>query len=82
MTLSMVLITLCLTAAGVMQVILQRLPTDGSALSFMNTVDQLRVFFWLRLASGVGFFIGLGFYLLSFKRRGQDVLTSAAAANA
>ena len=77
MTLSMVLITLFLTAAGVMQVILQRLPTDGSALSFMNTVDQLRVFFWLRLGAGVGFFIGLACYLLSFKRRGQDVLKAA-----
>ena len=82
MTLSMVLITLFLTAAGVMQVMLQRLPTDGTALSFMNTVDQLRVFFWLRLAAGVGFFIGLGFYLFSFKRRGQDVLVGVAAASA
>ena len=82
MTLSMVLITLFLTAAGVMQVMLQRLPTDGTALSFMNTVDQLRVFFWLRLAAGVGFFIGLGFYLFSFKRRGQDVLSGVAVASA
>ncbi|HRL94551.1 MAG TPA: cbb3-type cytochrome c oxidase subunit I [Pseudomonas sp.] len=82
MTLSMVLITLFLTAAGVMQVMLQRLPTDGTALSFMTTVDQLRVFFWLRLAAGVGFFIGLGFYLFSFKRRGQDVLKGVAVASA
>ena len=82
MTLSMVLITLFLTAAGVMQVMLQRLPTDGTALSFMTTVDQLQVFFWLRLAAGVGFFIGLGFYLFSFKRRGQDVLVGVAAASA
>jgi nitric oxide reductase subunit B len=82
MVLSMVLITLFLTAAGVMQVMLQRLPTDGTALSFMNTVDQLRVFFWLRLAAGVGFFIGLGFYLFSFKRRGQDVLKGVAIASA
>lgn len=82
MTLSMVLITLFLTAAGVMQVMLQRLPTDGTALSFMTTVDQLQVFFWLRLAAGVGFFIGLGFYLFSFKRRGQDVLSGAAVASA
>ena len=81
MTLSMVLITLFLTAAGVMQVMLQRLPTDGTALSFMTTVDQLQVFFWLRLAAGVGFFIGLGFYLFSFKRRGQDVLVGVVAAS-
>ena len=82
MTLSMVLITRFLTAAGVMQVMLQRLPTDGTALSFMTTVDQLQVFFWLRLAAGVGFFIGLGFYLFSFKRRGQDVLSGVAVASA
>ncbi len=82
MTLSMVLITLFLTAAGVMQVMLQRLPTDGTALSFMTTVDQLQVFFWLRLAAGVGFFIGLGFYLFSLQRRGQDVLVGVAAASA
>jgi nitric oxide reductase subunit B len=82
MTLSMVLITLFLTAAGVMQVMLQRLPTDGTALSFMTTVDQLQMFFWLRLAAGVGFFIGLGFYLFSFNRRGQDVLVGVAAASA
>ena len=82
MVLSMVLITLFLTAAGVMQVMLQRLPTVGTALSFMTTVDQLQVFFWLRLAAGVGFFIGLGFYLFSFKRRGQDVLVGVAAASA
>jgi len=82
MTLSMVLITLFLTAAGVMQVMLQRLPTDGTALSFMTTVDQLQVFFWLRLAAGVGFFIGLGCYLFSFKRRGQDVLKGVAVASA
>lgn len=84
MTLSMaLLIALFLTAAGVMQVILQRLPTDidGTALSFMNTVDQLKVFFWLRLAAGVGFFIGLACYLFSFKRRGQEVLTGATAAS-
>lgn len=81
MTLSMVLITLFLTAAGVMQVMLQRLPTDGTALSFMTTVDQLQVFFWLRLAAGVGFFIGLGCYLFSFKRRGQDVLKGVAVAS-
>ena len=81
MTLSMVLITLFLTAAGVMQVMLQRLPTDGTALSFMTTVDQLQVFFWLRLAAGVGFFIGLGCYLFSFKRRGQGVLVGVVAAS-
>ncbi|MED5609433.1 cbb3-type cytochrome c oxidase subunit I [Pseudomonas sp. JH-2] len=71
MTVSMLLITLMLTAAGVVQVWLQRLPADGAAMPFMATVEQLKVFFWLRLYAGVGFFIGLICYLLSFRQRGR-----------
>ncbi len=83
MTLSMVAITLFLTAAGVVQVWLQRIPADGAAMSFMNTADQLRVFFWLRLVAGVFFLIGLLFYLYSFRQRGRvtaDVPAAVAAA--
>ncbi|SDU06077.1 nitric oxide reductase, NorB subunit apoprotein [Pseudomonas pohangensis] len=69
MTVSMVVITLCLTAAGVMQIVLQRLPDDANALPFMATVDQLAVFFWARLAAGVVFLIGLICYLWSFMPR-------------
>jgi nitric oxide reductase subunit B len=79
MTLSMVAITLFLTAAGVVQVQLQRWPTDGTALSFMNTVDQLAVFFWLRLVAGVFFLIGLICYLYSFKQRGRATARDEAA---
>ena len=79
MTLSMVAITLFLTAAGVVQVQLQRWPTDGTALSFMNTVDQMAVFFWLRLAAGVVFLIGLICYLYSFKQRGRATARDEAA---
>ena len=79
MTLSMVAITLFLTAAGVVQVQLQRLPTDGTALSFMNTVDQLAVFFWLRLVAGVFFLIGLICYLYSFKQRSRATARDEAA---
>ena len=71
MTLSMVAITLFLTAAGVVQVWLQRIPADGAAMSFMNTADQLAVFFWLRLGAGVFFLIGLVLYLCSFRQRGR-----------
>ncbi|SDK23563.1 nitric oxide reductase, NorB subunit apoprotein [Pseudomonas delhiensis] len=71
MTISMLLITLLLTAAGVVQVWLQRMPADGAAMPFMATVDQLKVFFWLRLYAGFGFFIGLICYLLSFRQRGR-----------
>ncbi|MCZ4323135.1 nitric oxide reductase, NorB subunit apoprotein [Pseudomonas peli] len=79
MTLSMVAITLFLTAAGVVQIQLQRWPTDGTALSFMNTVDQMAVFFWLRLAAGVVFLIGLLCYLFSFKQRGRATARDEAA---
>lgn len=64
MTVSMVFITLFLTAAGILQVWLQRVAT--SPLSFMATQDQLMIFYWLRLASGVVFLIGLGLYIFSF----------------
>ncbi|CAH0305480.1 nitric-oxide reductase large subunit [Pseudomonas mediterranea] len=71
MTLSMVMITLFLTAAGVVQVWLQRWAADGSALPFMATTDHLRPLFWARLVSGVGFLLGLLCYLLSFRQRGR-----------
>jgi len=64
MTVSMVFITLFLTAAGVLQVWLQRIAT--TPLSFMETQDQIAIFYWLRLASGVVFMIGLGLYIFSF----------------
>jgi len=79
MTISMLLITLMLTAAGIVQVWLQRMPADGAALPFMATVDQLKIFFWLRLYSGIGFFIGLICYLLSFRQRGRVAVVSGAA---
>jgi nitric oxide reductase subunit B len=82
MTISMLLITLLLTAAGVVQIWLQRLPADGAAMSFMNTMDQLAVFFWLRLVAGVGFGIGLICYFLSFRQRGEVQVTAAANATA
>ena len=71
MTISMLLITVLLTAAGVVQVWLQRMPADGAAMPFMATVEQLKVFFWLRLYAGFGFLIGLICYLLSFRQRGR-----------
>ena len=82
MTVSMVVITLCLTAAGVMQIILQRLPDDANALPFMATVDQLAVFFWARLAAGVVFLIGLICYLWSFlPRREREMLADVSPAS-
>ena len=82
MTSSMLLITLLLTAAGVVQVWLQRIPADGAAMSFMNTMDQLAVFFWLRLVAGLFFFVGLVCYLLSFRQRGEVTANAAATTTA
>jgi nitric oxide reductase subunit B len=80
MTISMVFITLFLSAAGIVQIWLQRVPEDGAALSFMATQDQLFIFYWLRLAAGVIFLIGLVTYLLSFRQRGRAGLVSRTAA--
>lgn len=65
MTLGMAVMVLALTGAGILQVWLQRLPASG-ALGFMATQDQLVFFYWLRIAGGVGFLVGLVTYLLSF----------------
>ncbi len=65
MTIGMGVMVLALTGAGVLQVWLQRMPNEG-ALSFMATQDQLRFFYWVRVAGGVGFLIGLLSYLSSF----------------
>ncbi len=71
MTVSMVFITLFLTAAGILQVWLQRVATQP--LSFMATQDQLRIFYWLREGTGVIFLIGLVLYIASFFIKGKDV---------
>ncbi len=64
MTVSMVFITLFLTAAGILQVWLQRVSTQP--MSFMATQDQLALFYWMRELSGVVFLIGLVLYIASF----------------
>ena len=65
MTIGMGVMVLALTGAGILQVWLQRMPTEG-AMSFMATQDQLRFFYWVRLAGGVMFLGGLLVYLRSF----------------
>ncbi len=66
MSVSMLLITLLLTAAGVVQIWLQRIPDNAGALNFMATQDAITTIYWLRLAAGVGFGIGVFMYLASF----------------
>ena len=65
MTIGMAVMVLALTGAGILQVWLQRLPTTG-AMSFMETQDQLRFFYWIRIGGGVMFLAGLITYLSSF----------------
>jgi nitric oxide reductase subunit B len=77
MTISMVLITLLLTAAGAAQIWLQRWPSDNEAMAFMATMDQLAPYFWARLVAGIGFALGLVCYLLSFIQRKNVVIATA-----
>ena len=72
MTIGMGVMVLALTGAGILQVWLQRMPTEG-AMSFMATQDQLRFFYWLRMIGGVMFLIGLITFLYSFfAKPGKD----------
>ena len=64
MTVSMVFITLFLTAAGVLQVWLQRYSDAPQA--FMVVQDKIALFYWMREVAGLVFLIGLVLYLISF----------------
>ncbi len=64
MTVSMVFITLFLTAAGILQVWLQRV--SATPLGFMAAQDQVTLFYWLREISGLVFLVGLVLYIAHF----------------
>jgi nitric oxide reductase subunit B len=64
MTVSMVFITLFLTAAGILQVYLQR--AADNPLPFMVVQEKIALFYWLREIAGVIFLIGLIVYVWSF----------------
>jgi len=64
MTVAMVFITLFLTAAGILQIWLQRISSDPQP--FMVVQDQISIFYWMREWAGVVFLIGLLTYLASF----------------
>ncbi|ADE11360.1 cbb3-type cytochrome c oxidase subunit I [Sideroxydans lithotrophicus] len=68
MTVSIVFITLFLTVAGVLQIWLQRMGT--SPLGFMDTQDQVRLFYWMREFTGFIFLLGLVLYIWSFFKKG------------
>jgi nitric oxide reductase subunit B len=70
MTVSMVFITLFLTAAGILQVWLQRV--SETPMSFMAAQDQIALFYWMREVAGLVFLIGLVTYLVSFFIKGEE----------
>ena len=74
MTVSMVFITLFLTAAGIIQVWLQRV--SATPMPFMQVQDQVAIFYWARELTGVVFLIGLIAYVVSFFVRGETKATA------
>jgi len=70
MTVSMVFITLFLTAAGIVQVWLQRYSDAPQA--FMAVQEQLAIFYWMRELAGVIFLVGLILYIASFFIKGEE----------
>jgi nitric oxide reductase subunit B len=66
MNIGMLGLTLALTAAGVMQIMLQRWATDGSALNFMDTQAEITSVYMIRLAFGLLVLSGLLTYFYSF----------------
>jgi nitric oxide reductase subunit B len=74
MTISMIFITLFLTAAGILQVYLMR--AAENPLPFMVMQENIALFYWLREIGGVIFFIGLVAYITSFFVGGQEETTA------
>ena len=70
MTVAMVFITLFLTAAGILQVWLQRV--SDTPLPFMVAQEKIALFYWMREWAGVMFLIGLILYITSFFYGGQE----------
>lgn len=70
MTIAMVFITLFLTAAGILQVWLQRMGDNPQG--FMEVQEQAAAFYWMREVAGVFFFIGLLVYIYSFFAKGEE----------
>jgi len=80
MTVSMVFITLFLTAAGVLQTYLQRY-TD-TPLPFMVVQDKIAIFYWMREVAGVVFLIGLIVYVWSFFAKDVSTVGNTTTASA
>jgi len=74
MTVAIVFITLFLTAAGILQVWLQRV--SDAPLPFMVAQDKIALFYWMREWAGVAFLIGLIIYIASFFVGGDEKETA------
>jgi nitric oxide reductase subunit B len=70
MTIAIVFITLFLTAAGILQVWLQRV--SSTPVSFMDAQAQVSLFYWMREWAGLVFLVGLLVYIWSFFVKGDD----------
>jgi nitric oxide reductase subunit B len=66
MVIGMLGVTLALTVAGVWQIVLQRWPETGDALSFMATQAEIIPVYVFRLGFGLMTFTGLLVYISSF----------------
>lgn len=70
MTISIVFITLFLTAAGILQVWLQR--ASDTPMPFMVAQEKIALFYWMREWTGVVFLVGLVIYIISFFVGGKE----------
>jgi len=70
MTVAMVFITLFLTAAGILQVWLQR--ASDTPIPFMVAQEKIALFYWMREWAGVAFLVGLVIYITSFFVGGKE----------
>jgi nitric oxide reductase subunit B len=66
MVIGMIGLTLALTAAGIIQIQLQRLPDAADALDFMSAQAAISTVYGVRLAFGVMVLVGLLTYFYSF----------------
>jgi len=80
MSISMLVITLLLTGAGIVQVWLQRI--SPTPMGFMAVQDQVAIFYWLREGAGVVFLIGLVLYVSSFFVKSGAYASSSSLAKA
>ncbi|KHD06607.1 nitric oxide reductase [Candidatus Thiomargarita nelsonii] len=75
MTVSMIFITLFLTAAGILHVYLMRM--SENPLPFMAMQEKVVLFYWMREIAGVVFLIGLIAYIASFFVGGEEEAPTA-----